>query len=154
MSAQVDSVTTYRKITEADLGQVASIERAVHAHPWTLGNFLDSLGSEYQCWLAERAGEIVGYGVVMVAAGEAHLLNLSVAPVWQRRGVGTELTCFVTRLARDCGADRIFLEVRPSNVPARALYTRLGFSVIGLRRDYYPAGEGREDAVVMELKLA
>jgi ribosomal-protein-alanine N-acetyltransferase len=154
MSARLDSVTTYRKFTEADLERVADIEQAVHAHPWTLGNFADSLGSGYHCWIAERDGAIVGYGVVTVAADEAHLLNLSVAPSWQRHGIGTELTRFLAKIARDYGAAKIFLEVRPSNIAARVLYTHSGFREIGIRRDYYPSGEGREDAIVMELKLS
>lgn len=153
MSAQIASVTTYRKLDGGDLDQVLSIENAVHMHPWTRGNFADSLEAGYHCWIAERDRQLVGYGIVMVAAGEAHLLNLSVSPSWQRRGVGRELTFFFLKLARDYGAERIYLEVRPSNAAARALYSHSGFEEIGLRRDYYPAAGGREDAVVMELKL-
>ncbi len=153
MSAQLASATTYRKLVDADLEQVLAIEHAVHAHPWTRGNFADSLDAGYHCWIAERTADVVGYGVVMVGAGEAHLLNLSVAQNWQRRGVGAELTGFFVKLARDYGAEKIFLEVRPSNVAARALYVRSGFAEVGVRRDYYPASGGREDAVVMELTL-
>jgi [ribosomal protein S18]-alanine N-acetyltransferase len=137
----------------ADLERVVGIERAVHVHPWTRGNFTDSLDAGYHCWIGERGGEIAGYVVVMVAAGEAHLLNLSVAPECQRRGLGTELTRFCVKLARDYGAQTMFLEVRPSNAAARALYTQLGFIEIGTRRGYYPAPGPREDAVVMELDL-
>jgi ribosomal-protein-alanine N-acetyltransferase len=153
MSAQLASVTTYRKLADADLDRVLSIENAVHIHPWTRGNFADSLEAGYHCWIAERDLQLVGYGIVMVAAAEAHLLNLSVSPHWQRRGVGRELTHFFLKLARDYGAGRIYLEVRPSNTPARALYAGIGFEEIGVRRDYYPATDGREDAVVMDLKL-
>ena len=153
MSAQLADVTTYRRIGDADLERVMSIENAVHAHPWTRGNFVDSIGAGYHCWIAERLSQVVAYGVVTVGAGEAHLLNLSVAPDWQRRGIGGELTRFFIKLVRDYGAAKIFLEVRPSNVAARALYARTGFEEVGMRRDYYPAAAGREDAVVMELKL-
>jgi ribosomal-protein-alanine N-acetyltransferase len=153
MSARLADVTTYRRIGDADLERVVSIENSVHAHPWTRGNFVDSIGAGYHCWIAERLSQVVAYGVVMVGAGEAHLLNLSVAPDWQRRGIGGELTRFFIKLARDYGAGKIFLEVRPSNVAARALYARTGFEEIGMRRDYYPDAAGREDAVVMELKL-
>ena len=153
MSAQLADGTTYRKLGGADLDRVVSIENAVHMHPWTRGNFADSVEAGYHCWLAERGLQLVGYGIVMVAGGEAHLLNLSVAPQWQRRGVGRELTRFFVKLALDYGADRIYLEVRPSNTAARALYSASGFQEIGVRRDYYPAEMGREDAVVMELKL-
>ena len=89
----------------------------------------------------------------MAAVGEAHLLNLSVAQAWQRRGVGAELTRFFMKLAQDHGAETIYLEVRPSNAAARALYAAHGFSQVGLRKDYYPAVAGREDAIVMERRL-
>ena len=153
MSAQLDNATTYRKLGDAELDQVLSIENAVHVHPWTRGNFADSLEAGYHCWIAERGVQLVGYGIVMVGGGEAHLLNLSVSPHWQRRGVGLELTYFFLKLARDYGAERVYLEVRPSNTAARALYARTGFEEVGVRRDYYPADSGREDAVVMELRL-
>ena len=153
MSAQIDSTTTYRRMAESELDQVVEIETAVHVHPWTRGNFSDSLNAGYHCWAARREGALVGYGVLVIAAGEAHLLNLSVAPGWQRRGVGAELTRFLVKLARDYGAQSIYLEVRPSNVAARALYAGHGFAEIGVRRDYYPSPNGREDAVIMELEL-
>ena len=101
----------------------------------------------------EHQSEIVAYGVLTVAAGEAHLLNLSVGREWQRRGLGSHMTRFMLKLARDHGAQLLFLEVRPSNAAARALYSRNGFAEIGRRRDYYPDGEGREDAVVMQVNL-
>src|SRR5438132_13954438 len=112
MSAQIDSITTYRRMAEADLDGVTAIEDAVHAHPWTRGNFADSLSAGYHCWIIERDRQLVGYGVIMIAAGEAHLLNLSVASAWQRRGIGSELARFFVKLARDYGAEKIYLEVR------------------------------------------
>ena len=153
MSAQASDATTYRKMGRPDLEKVAAIEGLLHATPWTQGNFADSLDAGYHCWVAECGGELAAYGIVAVGAGEAHLLNLTVAPEWQRRGIGAELTAFLSKLARDYGAEKIFLEVRPSNGAARALYARAGFAEIGLRRGYYPAARGREDAVVMELRL-
>jgi ribosomal-protein-alanine N-acetyltransferase len=153
MSARLFNTCTYRKMGEADLDTVAAIERMLHVTPWTRGNFRDSLQAGYQCWIAERDGRLAGYGIVAVAVGEAHLLNLTVAPEWQRRQIGAELTAFLAKLAHDYGANRIFLEVRPSNEAARALYARAGFAEIGLRRGYYPTAHGREDAVVMEMTL-
>ena len=153
MSAQLDSVTRYRRMTATDLDGIVAIERHVHAHPWTRGNFADSLAAGYHCWVAERDMQLIAYGIIMVAAGEAHLLNLSVASSWQRHGIGTELTHFFVKLARDQGAERIYLEVRPSNVAARALYGRSGFAEVGVRTGYYPTSGGREDAVIMELGL-
>ncbi|MBI3068635.1 MAG: ribosomal protein S18-alanine N-acetyltransferase [Betaproteobacteria bacterium] len=153
MSAQLDGMPACRRMTAADLDAVAAIEREIYTHPWTRGNFSDSLEAGYHCWIMECGGMIVGYSVVMIALEEAHLLNLSIAAGWQRRGLGRDLLCFVMKLARDYAVRRIYLEVRPSNAAARALYARAGFSEIALRRGYYPAGEGREDAIVMELKL-
>lgn len=153
LSARLQSLPKYRRMTAADLDAVMAIERVVYAQPWTRGNFSDSLEAGYHCWIAESEGHIVGYSVVMIAAGEAHLLNLSIAGGWQRRGLGSELLRFVIKLARDYAADKIFLEVRPSNAAARALYGSAGFTEIAVRRGYYPGGDNREDAVVMELAL-
>ena len=140
-------------MTAADLDAVVAIEQDVYPHPWTRGNFRDSLAAGYQCWVAECGGAIAGYCVVAMAADEAHLLNMSIAAPWQRRGIGREVLGFVLRLAREAGSARILLEVRPSNEAARALYTAAGFAAIGTRRDYYPAGGGREDAIVLQLEL-
>jgi len=153
MSAQLDLVPQYRHMTAADLDAVVAIEEAIYPYPWTRGNFIDSLASGYHCWIAECGGEIAGYCVVAIGAGEAHLLNMSVAAPWQRRGIGREVLGFVLRLARESGAARILLEVRPSNEAARALYATAGFAVIATRRDYYPAGGSREDAIVLQLDL-
>jgi ribosomal-protein-alanine N-acetyltransferase len=153
VSAQLDTLPRYRRMTAHDLGAVIAIEQSLYPHPWTPGNFSDSLAAGYHCWILECAGEIAGYVVVSVAAEEAHLLNLTVAAPWQRRGLGRELLAFAVRIARDYLAGRLLLEVRPSNAAARALYAAAGFTQIGVRRDYYPAGEGREDAVVLELSL-
>ena len=140
-------------MTGADLDAVVAIEETIYPHPWTRGNFSDSLAAGYHCWIAECGGEMAGYTVVAIAAGEAHLLNLSVARPWQRRGIGREMLSFVLRLARESGAARILLEVRPSNSAARSLYAAAGFAEIATRRGYYPADKGREDAIVLELAL-
>ena len=153
MSAQLDLVPRYRRMTAADLDAVIAIEDAIYPYPWTRGNFSDALVAGYHCWMVECGGGAVGYTVVMVAAGEAHLLNLSVADAWQRRGLGRELLNFVYKLARDCGAVKILLEVRPSNRAAIALYSAAGFAEIAVRRGYYPAGDAREDALVLQLEL-
>ncbi|HXF66847.1 MAG TPA: ribosomal protein S18-alanine N-acetyltransferase [Burkholderiales bacterium] len=153
MSARLDTLPRYRRMTAEDLDAVTAIERAAYPHPWTRGNFSDSLAAGCHCWILECGGEIAGYTVVMIGGGEAHLLNLSVAVPWQGRGLGRQMLGFVVKLARDYRARRILLEVRPSNAAARALYAAAGFSEIALRRGYYPAGEGREDAVVMQLEL-
>ena len=153
MSAQLDALPRYRRMTAQDVATVVAIEEAVYPHPWTRGNFSDSLAAGYHCWVVECAGDIAGYTVVAIAAGEAHLLNLSVAAAWQRQGIGRQVLAFVVKLARDYAADRIFLEVRPSNTAARGLYGAAGFAEVGERRAYYPDGGGREDAIVLQLTL-
>jgi ribosomal-protein-alanine N-acetyltransferase len=153
MSAVLDIVPRYRRMAKQDLDAVLAIENAVYPHPWTRGNFRDSLDAGYHCWILECGDAIAGYSVVMIVAGEAHLLNLSIAAGWQRRGLGSELLHFIKKLARDYAAERILLEVRPSNVAGRALYASAGFKEIGRRRDYYPDGAQREDALVLEYVL-
>jgi [ribosomal protein S18]-alanine N-acetyltransferase len=153
MSAQLDDLPRFRRMTTGDLAAVEAIECSVYTHPWTPGNFSDSLEAGYHCWVMEREGRVAGYGVVMIAAGEAHLLNLSIALPLQRRGLGSEFLHFFIRLARDGEAQTIYLEVRESNAAGRALYAQHGFAEIGVRRAYYPAGAVREDAVTMEKKL-
>ena len=153
MSARLDSSLTYRRMTEADVDVIVSIESSVHGHPWTAGNFRDSLAAGYECWIAQYNKSLAAYGVILIAAGEAHLLNLTVAVDWQRRGIGSSFTNFFMKLSRDYGATKIYLEVRPSNVAARALYSGKGFAEVGTRKDYYPTPTGHEDAVIMERVL-
>lgn len=153
MSAVLKTQLRYRRMTAADLDAVIATESSIYPHPWTRGNFADSIAAGYHCWIVECGGGMAGYCVVAVAAGEAHLLNLSVAGPWQRQGIGREILGFVLKLARDYGATKVILEVRPSNAAALALYAAGGFSEIGLRRGYYPAGDAREDAIVLELAL-
>jgi len=153
MSALLDSLPRYRRMTGQDIETVLAIEESIYPHPWTRGNFSDSLAAGYHCWIVECAGAIAGYTVVAIVAGESHLLNLSVAAPWQRRGIGRQVLAFVVKLARDYAAQRILLEVRPSNAAARGLYAAAGFAEIGVRGGYYPAGDGREDAIVLERVL-
>ena len=138
---------------ESDLGEVMAIENAIYSHPWTRGNFSDSIRAGYECRVWRADGELVGYFVLMAGAGEAHLLNLSVAGRWQRGGRGSALLREAAALAYELGAENMFLEVRPSNHAAQALYRRFGFRKVAVRRDYYPAHTGREDALVLTLPL-
>lgn len=157
MSAVLKDVPYLAPMREEDLEEVIAIESAIYAHPWTRGNFDDSLQANYVCrtWrlAAGRRSELVGYFILTAAAGEAHLLNLSIASGYQRSGHGTALLREAAALARKHGAEKLLLEVRPSNHPAQALYRRFGFRKIGLRRGYYPAHSGREDAIVLALPL-
>ena len=153
MSAVLRDQPRLGKMNAADLDEVLAIEQAVYSHPWTSGNFLDSLNSGYHCHTFRRGPALLGYFVLIVAVGEAHLLNLSVSGARQRQGIGTAILREVIRTARECGARQVFLEVRPSNAPAIALYEGSGFQRIAERRGYYPAQEGREDALVLTLEL-
>lgn len=136
-----------------DVEPVMKIEQRVHRHPWTHGNFTDALNSGYIGRIAELDGSMVGYAVMMPALDEAHLLTIGVDTEHQRKGLGSELLQEMKELAHAAGMQRIILEVRPSNAAALALYRNNGFREIGVRRDYYAADSGREDAIVMELEL-
>jgi len=153
MSAVLKPVIELRAMVEADLPAVLAIENAIYAFPWTPGNFRDSLVAGYSCWAYVRDGELIGYAVVMLAADEAHLLNLSIAASRQRQGHGSELLHRVCACARGNGARLVLLEVRPSNLAALRLYERHGFQRVGLRREYYPDQGGREDALIFSLPL-
>jgi ribosomal-protein-alanine N-acetyltransferase len=153
MSAVLKPTPVLAPMREQDLAEVMAIESVLYTHPWTRGNFADSLRAGYECRTYRVHGDLIGYFVLLAAAGEAHLLNLSIAEVHQRRGYGTALLNEATALARKLGAKNVFLEVRPSNRGAQELYYRYGFSKIAVRRDYYPARGGREDALVLSLAL-
>ncbi len=153
MSAVLKPVIELRPMTEADLPAVMAIETGIYPFPWTPGNFRDSLKAGYGCWIGMRVDALIGYAVLMHAADEAHLLNLSIAASRQRQGFGSRLLRCVCELARAHGARNVFLEVRPSNAGALRLYERHGFRRVGARREYYPAPAGREDALVLSLQL-
>ena len=138
---------------ESDLDPVVEIEQRIYAFPWTRGNFRDSIRAGYSCWVCRSGADLLGYAVLMLAAGEAHLLNLTIDSKFQRRGHGSRLLRHLMRTARDYGARVLFLEVRPSNVAGLELYARHGFRRIGVRRDYYPARGGRENALVFALEF-
>ena len=142
-----------RGMTSDDLMAVMEIERLCYAHPWTAGIMRDCLRVGYSCWVYEQQGVIQAYAILSVAAGEGHLLNLCVRPEARSQGVGRRLLQHVIVSAARLGADTLFLEVRPSNTHALALYEKLDFSEVGLREAYYPGHHGREDAIVMARPL-
>jgi [ribosomal protein S18]-alanine N-acetyltransferase len=142
-----------RMMRQEDLDQVTAIEIAGYEYPWTNAIFRDCLRAGYNCWVLAQSVEIVGYGVLTVAAGEAHVLNVCVSRENQGMGYGKRMMQRLIDLARWHRAERIFLEVRPSNTHAIALYDQLGFNEIGKRPNYYPSKRGREDAIVMALEL-
>ncbi|HVH33254.1 MAG TPA: ribosomal protein S18-alanine N-acetyltransferase [Tahibacter sp.] len=142
-----------RPLRLEEVVEVAAVEARAYEFPWSEGIFRDCLRAGYNCWVLVREQAIIGYGVLSVAAGEAHVLNVCVAPEVQGEGHGRRLMRRLMDLARWHGAERIFLEVRPSNPRAMQLYHTLGFNEIGRRPNYYPAKNGREDAIVMALEL-
>jgi ribosomal-protein-alanine N-acetyltransferase len=142
-----------RPMREDDLDAVMDIERRAYPFPWTRGIFRDCLRAGYPAWVLDEAGVLAGYGLLSIAAGEAHVLNVCSAPEAQGRGHGRRLLRALLQQARGRGAQRVFLEVRPSNAGAIALYHAEGFNEIGRRPRYYPAAHGREDAIVMALEL-
>lgn len=140
---------------ESDLDEILLIENDVYPHPWTRGNFLDSLASGYETWtLRDGSDVLVGYFLVMLAVDEAHLLNVSVRADLHGLGFGRKLLDKVVEVAREKGMTSVLLEVRPSNRQAFDVYKHYGFTQIGLRKGYYPdANNKREDAIVMRLPL-
>lgn len=143
----------FRPMREEDLDAVMAIEVRAYGHPWTRPIFKDCLRVGYSCWLYEREGHIEAYGVMSVAVGEAHILNLTVRPESQGQGLGRKMLKHFLSLALRHNADLVLLEVRPSNTAALALYSKMGFNEIGVRKGYYPGPNGREDALVLALNL-
>ena len=142
-----------RPMQMADLDAVMEIEPTIYTHPWTRGNFSDSINSGYSAWVLEANQSIIGYALLMMVLDEAHLLNLSVAKDQQKQGLGRYLLEHMLQIAKNHKAANMFLEVRPSNISAIALYENMGFCEMAVRRGYYPAHNGREDALLMGLAL-
>jgi ribosomal-protein-alanine N-acetyltransferase len=142
-----------RAMTQADVDAVLAIEQKVQCFPWTRGNFSDALTSNYMCCVHEEGEEIRGYAVMMPVVDEAELLNIGVAAAQQRKGLGRAMLSEMLDAARAKQLRRVFLEVRPSNVAAIALYRSAGFTEIGVRRGYYQNASGSEDAVTMACEL-
>jgi ribosomal-protein-alanine N-acetyltransferase len=155
MSAVFKSVEAqFEPLTEERLGEIVAIEAAAYEHPWTRGNFVDSLHSGYQAQMLDANGVVIGYFVAMMGVDEVYLLNITVAPAWQGQGWGRVLLDALAVWARGQGAQWLWLEVRASNARAQRIYEHHGYRRVGERKGYYPAGFGRrEDAIVMSLKL-
>ena len=155
MSAASDTLLPLvRTMTHDDLEPVQHIEQQSYGYPWSLGIFRDCLLAGYHCVVVEQGGEVRGYGILSVAAGEAHVLNVCVAPAFRRQGYGLLLLKQLIVEARRARVKRMFLEVRPSNLAAINMYKGIGFATIGRRRDYYRAPDDRrEDALVLALSL-
>ena len=144
----------YAPMRLQDVDDVVALEQSVFPHPWSRGNFIDSLTSGYDAWVLRASGELAGYFLLMAAVDETHLLDVAVAASRQGSGLGRYLLDKVAARARGLGTESVLLEVRPSNLRALDVYRRYGYVEIGRRRAYYPAHEGkREDAIVMRYLL-
>lgn len=139
-------------MTAAHLDWVCGHERDLHVFPWTYGNFVDALEAGYVAMLYMHEGQPVAYAIMLLVLDEGHLLNVGVPRAWQNQGVARRFLTELFARVRRQGITQVFLEVRPSNLPARHLYEKMGFVSVGRRAHYYPApGGGREDAIVMRL---
>jgi ribosomal-protein-alanine N-acetyltransferase len=145
----------YEPMQQSDLGDVLGLEESVYPHPWSMGNFTDSLSSNYESWvLRDQDGDLLGYFLLMAIVDEAHLLNVAVSADKQGQGLGRFLLNQAVACARGLGMTSVLLEVRPSNTRALEIYERYGFKHIGRRKGYYPAAnQQREDAIVMRFEV-
>ncbi len=144
----------FEPMRETDIDWVAGQEKLLHPYPWNETHFREALGAAYSSWMLRQNDNPLGYALLMVAPGEATLLNISIAMNAQRRGMGTRFLNFLLDQAALQGAESVILEVRPSNTAAIELYRRFGFAEIGLRKGYYRLGQLREDALVMKKALS
>ncbi len=163
MTSALDTQLTFMPMQPSDMRAVMSLEAISHSHPWTQGNFLDSLTAGHWAYCirpeintktqpATNLPALWGYCILYPAVDELHLLNITIDPVLRRNGIGSRVMQAIEGIAIQQKMSRIILEVRPSNIPAVKLYERLGYAIIGVRRGYYPADEvtgKREDAGVM-----
>ena len=142
-----------RPMNLSDLPAIMAIEQRAYEYPWTEGIFLDCLRVGYCCWVCISGGEIVGYAVMSAGGGEAHVLNICVSPEYRRQGLGHRLLDHLLNLAQQYNSDTVLLEVRASNLAAIGLYRNMEFNEIGMRMGYYPAPNGKEDAVILARSL-
>jgi ribosomal-protein-alanine N-acetyltransferase len=142
-----------RPMAESDISQVAAIEQAVQVAPWSPAALQACLPAGYTCLVLEHNRQVTGFIIVQLVLDECHILNLGIAPDWQRQGMGQLLLRHVITLATQQHCRHCLLEVRRSNQAALRLYQRQGFTTIGTRRDYYRTPSGREDALLLELVL-
>jgi len=155
MSAVLDqAMLVFRPMVEEDLPEIMRVEKSAYRFPWNEVIFRDCLRVGYCCWLLESDDEAIAHGVMSVMAGESHILNLCVHPQAQNAGIGKEMLNHLLDIARQHRAEIVFLEVRPSNEVAKRLYRSAGFDEVGIRSNYYPADDGREDALIMARNLS
>lgn len=138
-----------REMTADDIARVVEIESDAYSFPWSTGIFCDCMRVGYECRVLEMDGEVIGYGILSALVREAHVLNLCLARPFRRLGLGRVLLGHLLRVAAQARVNEVFLEVRPTNTQALKLYRSFGFEQVGVRQNYYRAGDGREDALVL-----
>jgi ribosomal-protein-alanine N-acetyltransferase len=141
-----------RRMRNSDLPGVMAIEKASYQFPWEEDLFMDCFKANYSCWVCEEEDVMLGYSILAMGVGEAHILNICVAPTEQGQGIGRKMMENLIEVARG-RAETMFLEVRPSNTAAIALYENMGFNEIGVRKGYYQSENGREDAIMLALQI-
>jgi ribosomal-protein-alanine N-acetyltransferase len=154
MNDGLSALVDMRTMTYSDIKQVALIEKKAYPHPWTPGIFRDCLLMGYNAWVMTLDHAVIGYGIVMLSPGEAHILNLCVDPDYQKNGLGRHLLRHLVGVSDNTDVDMVLLEVRRSNNEAQQLYQSEGFHELGVRKAYYPADNGREDAIILAKYLA
>ncbi|MDH5358906.1 MAG: ribosomal protein S18-alanine N-acetyltransferase [Gammaproteobacteria bacterium] len=153
MNAVTKEQLKFRTMKHADVDELMEIEPRAYTIAWSEGIVRDCIQAGYECQIARLDGELVAYAFASIAAGEAHLLNITVKPEMQGLGFGRRMLLHMLDLIQAQHVDTVYLEVRPSNKPARKLYRSVGFDQIGIRKGYYPDPQGREDAMVYQLLM-
>lgn len=153
LNPDIEAATGFRPMLFEDVTRVLEIEESVYTHPWTAGIFRDCIRVGYHCFVYEADDVVQAYGLVSIAADEAHILNLCVAAEYQGQGLGRKMLHKLLDVAEEKNVDSVFLEVRASNQVATRLYEQEGFNKIGIRKAYYPSNDGREDALVFARAL-
>jgi len=143
----------FQVMTEADLDDILAIENVSHTHPWSIGIFQDCLRVGYYSPMLKSGEEIIAYGVMSIAVEEAHIFNVCVSSEYRGKGFGLQMMEHLLKVAKEKSAKSVFLEVRPSNEVAIQLYNKIGFLEVGIRKDYYPAKKGREDALIFAMDI-
>jgi len=153
INPSIEPVAGFRPMLFEDVTRIIEIEKQIYTHPWTAGIFRDCIRVGYSCWVYELDDVIQAYGLLSMAADEAHILNLCVSPDVQGQGLGKKMLNKMLEVAEENNVESIFLEVRVSNEVATKLYEQEGFNQLGIRPNYYPSDEGREDALVFAKTL-
>jgi ribosomal-protein-alanine N-acetyltransferase len=154
LNPDIETIAAFRPMVLEDVPRVMEIEVLSYRHPWTPGILRDCIRVGYSAFVYEIETTIQAYGLLSIAANEAHILNICVAPAYQGRGIGRKVLRKLLNEAHQKDVDKVFLEVRKSNKAAIGLYKQEGFNRVGIRRDYYPTEQGREDAWVFAREMS